>query len=431
MPGLRDVLFTTTLCLLTQAHSSQADVAAETLGTTERLQSPYSDTWFWAPDPLLRRVTLTDFSNNQALGTIDGGQMLTIPLFPRQNNTEFYVPETHYSRGSRGERTDVVTFYEVETLSPSSEVMIPPKRAQNSMPIGNAALSDDEQFIAIFNMTPAQSISIVDIKRRRFVQEIDTPGCSLVYGAGKQRFMMLCGDGGLMFISLNADGTLKDKKLSGKVFDPQTDPITEKAARIGKAWYFVSFDGFVYAIDSTVEDVTTLSRQSVSPWSLLSDKEREKKWRIGGRQFIATHAASQRLYVLMHQGEVDTHKDGGTDLWVYDLVSHQKIDATSLWSPGLTFSGVPTEFGANWIWPFNQLYNWLSVISFIEPHARPDSIAVTQGSEPVLLLTGQFTGMVAVYDATHLTFKHRVSTGNISNLGLYLPGWSHPERPTP
>src|SRR5690606_32077381 len=221
------------------------------------------------------------------------------------------------------------------------------RRAQNSMPIGNAAISDDEDFIAIFNMMPAQSISIVDIKHRRFVEEIDTPGCSLVYGAGKHRFMMLCGDGSLMFVLLNDDGTLKDKRLSPKVFDPQIDPITEKASRLGDIWYFVSFEGFVYAIDSTVEDISTLSMQNISPWSLFTNQEREKKWRIGGRQFIAIHEASQRLYVLMHQGEIDTHKDGGTDLWVYDLATHKKIDETGLWSPGFTFSGVPTEFGAD------------------------------------------------------------------------------------
>src|SRR5690606_12618583 len=154
------------------------------------------------------------------------------------------------------------------------------------------------------------------------------------------------------------------------------DPITEKASRLGDIWYFVSFEGFVYAIDSTVEDISTLSMQNISPWSLFTNQEREKKWRIGGRQFIAIHEASQRLYVLMHQGEIDTHKDGGTDLWVYDLATHKKIDETGLWSPGFTFSGVPTEFGADWIWPFNQLYNWLSVISFIEPHTRPHCIGV-------------------------------------------------------
>jgi len=425
MGNLQRIFLSSLLSLL--SSTLWADVASESLGITETLPKPYSSSWFWATDPLLRRVTLTDFNNDRALGTIDGGQMLTIPLFPKKNNREFYVPETHYSRGSRGEHTDIITFYDVETLSPITEVIIPPKRAQNSMPIGNAALSDDEQFIAVFNMTPAQSISIVDVKKRRFVQEIDTPGCSLVYGAGKHRFMMLCGDGSLMFVSLNANGTLKDKKLSARVFDPQVDPITEKAARLGNVWHFVSFEGFVYAIDSTVEDVNTISMHSIAPWSLLSNKEREEKWRIGGRQFIAIHESTQRLYVLMHQGEIDTHKEGGTDLWVYDLASRNKIAETGLWSPGFTFSGVPTEFGAEWIWPFNQLYNWLSVISFVEPHARPDSIVVTQQAQPTLLLTGQFTGMVAVYDALTLKFSHRVTTGNISNLGLFFPYWNQTE----
>lgn len=430
MNGFQRIIQSVLLMCVSSAVWS--DVTPETLGLSETLQTPYSSSWFWATDPLLRRVTLTDFNNDRALGTIDGGQMLTIPLFPRKNNTEFYVPETHYSRGSRGEHTDIITFYDVETLSPTTEVIIPPKRAQNSMPIGNAALSDDEDFMAVFNMTPAQSISIVDLKKRRFVEEIDTPGCSLVYGAGKHRFMMLCGDGSLMFVSLKPNGTLRDKKLSARVFDPQIDPITEKAARLGNVWYFVSFEGFVYAIDSTVEDVSTISMQSIAPWSLFSNKEREEKWRIGGRQFIAIHEATQRLYVLMHQGEIDTHKEGGTDLWVYDLASRKKVDETGLWSPGFTFSGVPTEFGADWVWPFNQLYNWLSVISFVEPHARPDSIVVTQQTQPSLLLTGQFTGMVAVYDALTLEFSHRVTTGNISNLGLFLPYWSNvTEQPTP
>lgn len=407
------------------APGAHADVMPEAIGKSEILPQPYANSWFWATDPLLQRVTLTDFSNDQALGSIDAGKMLTVPLFPKTNSNEFYVPETHYSRGSRGERTDILTFYDVSTLKPSGEVVIPPKRAMNALPIGNAGLTDDEAFAAIFNMTPAQSISIVDLHNRRFVQEIDTPGCSLVYGAGERRFMMLCGDGRLLFVSLNSDGTLKDKQSSQVVFNPQSDPITEKAARIGSTWYFVSYEGFVYAINSATADVSNLSMQTVAPWSLLTNAEREDRWRVGGRQFVATHEASGRLYVLMHRGPADTHKEGGTDLWVYDVASHKKIKASGLWSPGFTFSGVSTEFGANWIWPFNQLYNWLSLISFVEPHARPDSMAITQESHPVLLLTGQFTGMVGVYDADTLEMSHRVTTGNISNLGLFLPHWGN------
>jgi hypothetical protein len=48
---------------------------------------------------------------------------------------------------------------------------------------------------------------------------------------------------------------------------------------------------------------------------------------------------------------------------------------------------------------------------------------VTQDKNPTLILGGQFSGMVAIYDASDMTFKYRVTTGNYSNLALQLPGW--------
>lgn len=398
----------------------RAEVAPEPVGVVEILPDTSSPDWLWATDPILTRVALLDFETNRVLGSVGGGWGITVPLFPVKNHHEFFVPETHYSRGSRGERTDVVTVYDARTLKPVAEVIIPPKRAHNALPIGNAALSDDEQFIAVFNMTPAQSISIVDTRQRKFVGEIATPGCSLVYPAGERRFMMLCADGSLLFVSLKSDGQLQHIQTSAKVFDPQSDPITEKAVRIENILYFVSFEGFVYGIDVTTTDIQKLSIETVAPWSLISNAERDERWRVGGRQFVAADPLHHRLLVLMHRGEVDTHKEGGTHLWAFDLKTREKTAAIRLLSPGFTFSGVPTEFGTGWIWPFNNLYNWLSAISFIEPHARPDSIVITPGEHPRLLVTGQFTGMVAVYDAASLEFSHRVTTGNIANLGLFL-----------
>ena len=157
------------------------------------------------------------------------------------------------------------------------------------------------------------------------------------------------------------------------------------------------------------------------PWSLIDADERKDDWRIGGRQFLAIHDASQVAYVLMHQGDVDTHKIGGTHLWTFSLQAQEKIAEYALVSPGFTFSGVPTEFGTEWIWPFNKVYNLLTSFSFEEPLARPDAIVVTPGENPALILGGQFSGMVAVYDATDMIFQYRVTTGNFSNLVLQLP----------
>jgi methylamine dehydrogenase heavy chain len=404
------------------ATAAKADLPIEKPGQVESLPEPFSSHWFWASDPVLERVALVDFSLNRVLGGIDGGWGITVPLFPQHNTREFYVPETHYSRGSRGERADVLTFYDSKTLSPTSEVIIPPKRAQNSLPSANAALTDDEQFLAVFNMNPAQSISIVDVKNRRFVGEIATPGCSLTYAAGNRRIMMLCGDGALLFVSLKDDGSLLDKQRTEPFFDPQKDPLTEKGIRVGDTWYFVSFEGYLYSINVD-EQVGNPSAMFSKPWSLLSEAERDAQWRIGGRQFFAVHNRTQEAYVLMHQGEADTHKTGGTHLWKFNLSTQKKISEHKLLSPGFSFSGVPTEFGTDWIWPFSELYNVLTGFSFQEPHARPDAIVITQDETPSLILGGQFSGMVAIYAASDMTFKYRVTTGNYSNLVLQLPDW--------
>jgi methylamine dehydrogenase heavy chain len=404
------------------AAFARADVPVEQIGQSESLPEPFSANWFWASDPVLKRVALVDFSLNRVLGSVDGGWGITAPLFPKHNSREFYVPETHYSRGNRGERTDVVTFYDSRTLTPAAEVIIPAKRAHNALPNANAALTDDEQFLAVFNMIPAQSISIVDVKNRRFVEEIATPGCSLTYAAGARRIMMFCADGALLFVTLKPDGSLQDTQRTEQFFDPQNDPLTEKGIRVGQTWYFISFDGYLYSVNVDQQPANTAALFS-KPWSLLRDEERKEQWRVGGRQFFAIHNASQEAFVLMHQGGPDTHKTGGTHLWKFNLSQHQKIGEYKLVSPGISFSGVPTEFGTDWVWPFNKLYDVLTGLSFQEPLARPDAIVVTQDDNPTLILGGQFSGMVAIYDAADMTFRRRVTTGNYSNLALQIPGW--------
>src|SRR5215468_9800251 len=102
---------------------------------------------------LLNRIALADLESGDLLGVIDGGWGLTTALFARRR-PEIYVPETHYSRGRRGARTDVLTVYDALSLAPVGEVLLPPRRAINTLPIANATLTDDDRFALVFNMTP-------------------------------------------------------------------------------------------------------------------------------------------------------------------------------------------------------------------------------------------------------------------------------------
>ena len=177
--------------LLVVAGTAAADVQPETVGRNVPLPSTRGPHWFWLSDMLLHRTALFDGDSGMLLGSITSGSpgvgFVISPLFSADRR-EIYLAESYYARGIRGARTDVVTIYDGSSLKPVTEIGIPPKRAEYYP--GNAAnaLTDDGRFMAVFNVTPATSISIVDLRERRFVIELPTPGCSLVYGAGPRRF---------------------------------------------------------------------------------------------------------------------------------------------------------------------------------------------------------------------------------------------------
>ncbi len=398
------------LALFVPGAAAEVPVEIDYLGRVETLPSARPH-WIWSSDPVLERTALVDLEDGRLLGVIDGGWGITAPVFSRDGRAA-YVPETHYSRRSRGERTDVVTFYDLETLHPGGEVVIPPKRAINALPSANAALSDDGRFLAVFNMTPATSLSIVDVETRRFVGEIQTPGCSLVYAAGPRRFAMLCADGAALAVELDESGRLERLQRSEPFFDPRTDPVTEKAVRVGDVWLFVSFEGHLHALD--VSGPSLGVRES---WSLLSDADRAESWRVGGPQHLAAHAGSGRLFSLVHQGGEDTHKEPGRELWVYDLATRERIQRIELVSPGLTYLGVSMEFGQDWIWPFNRLYDWILAAADM----GVGSIAVTQDERPLLVTGSNFSGSLALYDASTGEYLRRVAVGNMTTAVLQAP----------
>ena len=107
--------------------------------------------------------------------------------------------------------------------------------------------------------------------------------------------------------------------------DPLVDPLTEKAVRYGDQWLFVSFDGIVHPVD-----VGGGNSEFGAIWSLFSDEERAELWRIGGIQHLAAYVPGGLLYSLVHQGEIDTHKDPGTEVWVYDIDAKARVQRIEL-----------------------------------------------------------------------------------------------------
>lgn len=376
-----------------------AEVPTESPGKVETLPQPFHAHWVGVADLILERMAFIDVDDGRFLGLINGGYGTLTPLFPSRR-AEIYLPATYYARRSHGERTDVVEIYDAPTLSPIAEVVIPPRRATNAVALAHAALSDDDRFVAVFNWTTGTSLSIVDVERRTFAGEIQTPGCSLVYAAGPRRFFSLCGDGSAFVVTLDDDGHQVARTRTKPFFDPGSDPVTEKAVRYGNQWLFVSFEGKVYPVD-----VSGTELQFGETWSLMSDADRSGTWKIGGLQHLAVHQHSGRLYSLVHRGGPDTHKEYGEEIWIYDLKSRQRLTRIKLVSPGITVYGFPVEFGRTWVWPFNRMSDWM-LNTFVP--AAVNAIQVTQDDAPLLLTASQFSGALGIYDGLSGAFVKRV-----------------------
>ncbi|MEO8601882.1 MAG: amine dehydrogenase large subunit [bacterium] len=408
--------------VLFAAVAARADVAPESTGKVEVLPQPPHPHWVWTADLVLQRTALMDVDSGRFLGMINGGYGTIMPLFSH-TRPEIYVPATYYSRGTHGTRTDVVEIYDPATLGLIGEVEIPPKRATNGIAVGHAALSDDDRFVAVFDWTTGTALSIVDTAQRRLAAEIATPGCSLVYAAGRRRFLSLCADGSAFTVTLNDDGQEASRAVSPPFFDPKLDPITEKAVRVGNTWLFVSFNGVIHPVDVAAAELSF-----GEPWPLFNSDDHAEGWRIGGSQHLAAHVQSGRLYALVHRGGVDTHKDPGEEVWVYDIASHRRLQRIALRNSGFTVYGFPITGSTAMPQAINSLLDWL--LDHMAP-ALVGFITVTQDDAPRLVAASQFSGSLGVYDGLSGEFVRRVGPTGWTSDVLQAPWGGAPAATSP
>jgi len=321
--------------LLLLATGSVAQAGAlpnDPLGAVRKLGAP-APHWMWVNDLVFPHMPdgqayLIDGDRGTVLGQLSTGFGFIRLVIP-QDHKVIYSPETYFSRGTRGTRSDVISIYDPGTLSPLGEIPIPAKRAFNVPVMANVELTDDDRFLLVYNFNPAQSVSVVDTRARKFVGEIETAGCALVYPTGPRSFFSICADGTVLDVRLNDNGTLAHQERTPRMFDVSKDPVTEKGVRLADTWLFPSYDGMIYSI--IIGSSHALA--SGATWSLLSAAERQQSWRPGGVQQLVIHAGTRRLYAILHQGPRSSHKDPGKDVWVYDLDKRTRVQRLALRNP--------------------------------------------------------------------------------------------------
>lgn len=308
--------------------TAAADFAPEPMNVNLSLPATYPGHWLVVHDATFFHMREGRYLFVDPRADTVGGQlrgMLSADFIAHYEQSaargEHYVIESFFSRGGRGgERTDVVTIYDAQNLEVSGEIIIPPRKL-SSMPERLAtALVAEDKLLVVYNFTPGQSLTVVDLEKREFVAEHGIAGCSLAIPTGDSGVTSLCSDGAFLTTTLSDGGASAASVRSAEVFADHSDPMFEKAGITGGVAYFPTFKGDVVPVDISGDAAVPGER-----WPLASAEEKAAGWRPGGWQVVAADHHG-RLYVLMNPNGTDgSHKDGGGEVWVFDAAEKQRI----------------------------------------------------------------------------------------------------------
>lgn len=240
---------------------------------------------------------------------------------------EILTAETFYSRLTRGERTDAITMWNMTNLQPKGEVVLPGGKRQQSVTYPQLfQFSNNEKWALVANFTPAQSVSVVDIDARKVLGEIDLPGCSQIYPTGTRGFSSFCADGSLFSVALDETGKTISSATIKHVQDIDNQALFGTPAWVGQTAWFVGQRGLIQGFDFS----GTLAKSIPGPFSVGTADGAAPEWRPGGWQVINADAAG-RLYILMSPaGREGSHKDGGSEVWVFDPAKKARIARIAL-----------------------------------------------------------------------------------------------------
>ena len=348
---------------------------------TRTLPEP-SPHWVYILEPVFpylvsSKVWILDGDSLDFVGMASAGYTANLAL--SHDQSAFYIAETYWDRGTRGNRADVVTSYDPRTLDVTGEVLLPEGRFLVVPKKHNVQLTSDGRYLLSFNMDPSFGISLVDVQEQKYIGEIETGGCSLAFPTGPTSFASLCPDGSFAHVTFDANGEAQID-YGEPFFDSEKDPVFEHAALYrpdGEA-FFISYEGWVYPVTLDGEP------QVGERWKLQGDGEEAAAWRPGGWQLAAYHSPTDRLFVLMHEGGIWTHKQAGEEVWVFDATSHERLERVPL-----------------------------------EHHSH--SMTVSEDEEPLLFALTE-TAMMQVYDATSFEHKGTKEGVGISPYLLYTFG---------
>lgn len=291
-----------------------------------------------------------------------------------------YTAETFYSRLTRGTRTDAITTWDMTTLKPTGEIVLPGGKRQQSVIYPNLfQFTNGQKWALVANFTPAQSVSVVALDTGKILNDIDLPGCSQIYPTGQRGFSSLCADGTMFSVSLDEAGKVATSTTLKGVQDIDNQALFSMPATIGMTTWFIGQRGLVQGFDLS----GPVAKLIPGAFSVGTADGAAPEWRPSGWQVINADAAGH-LYVLMNpNGKEGSHKDGGTEVWVFDPMAKTRLARIAL-------------------------------------HGQSVAIAVTREDRPHLV-AARGDGVIDIYDAGTGAFAHTLGASVAYNPIVITP----------
>lgn len=302
-------------------------LAEEPIPAVLKLPAQYPASWVLIHDFHFNaivdgRVMIVDTASpdRPVRGMVRAAQFANMLASPSRG--EILTSETFYSRLTRGERTDAVTLWDMATLQPKGEIVMPGGKRQQSVTYPQLfQFTNGGKWALVANFTPAQSVSVLDLDARKVIAEVDLPGCAQLYPTGARGFTSFCADGAMLSVALGPDGRVTSSKTIEGVHDIDNQPLFGTPAWTGQKAWFVSYHGQVQGFDFSGD----VARAMPGTFNVGTAEGGAPEWRPGGWQVIAADGAG-KLYVLMSpNGREGSHKDGGSEVWVVDPATKVRV----------------------------------------------------------------------------------------------------------
>jgi methylamine dehydrogenase heavy chain len=313
-----------------------------------------------------------DTATGKMVGMVETSRSSDMAIDPA--GKYYFVSETIWTKSDRGTRQDMISIYDSTELKLQAEVPMPGRILIDGNK-HNFVLSGDGKTAYVFDLDPASSVNVVDLAKRKFVRNIELPGCADLIPNPGVGFSALCGDGTLATVAIT--GAKQSITHTAPFFSATGDPIFDNFAYDkGKgAAVFVSYTGLVYTakIGATPTVDAPFSLQAAAGIRPGETKPLDVNWYPGGTQPVALHKASGHLFVLMHMGEFWTQKASGSEVWELDIAAKKVVKR------------IPIKDEAN-------------------------NIEVTQEAEPRIVLSGE-RGLLQILDPRTGEVKFKIENG--------------------